>query len=44
MCFDISEYDIASYDDDNTPPAYTSSFSLNTVTKKLELSTNKLFQ
>lgn len=42
MFFDVRKCDIESYADDNTP--CTNSFSLDSFIKKLELSTNKLFQ
>ena len=42
MFYDISDRDIASYADDNTP--YCSSFSLEKVIKKLEACTNNLFK
>ena len=41
MFYDISDRDIASYADDNTP--YCSSFSLDKVSNKLEPCTNNLF-
>ena len=40
MFYDIDEYDIASYADDNTP--YTSDLNLKEVIQKLELTTNNL--
>ena len=42
MFYDITDCDIASYADDNTP--YCSSFRLNKVINKLEECTNNLFK
>ena len=42
MFYDITDCDIASYADDNTP--YCSSFSLDKVINKLEACTNNLFK
>ena len=42
MFYDIYNFDIASYTDDNTP--YTSSSNLDASINKLEESTNNLFQ
>ena len=42
MFYDIDNCDIVSYADDSTP--YTSDFNLEEVIKKLELTTNNLFQ
>ena len=42
MFYDIDDYDIVSYADDNTP--YASKSNLDTLISKLEESTNNLFQ
>ena len=42
MFYDIDNYDIASYADDNT--AYTSDFNLEEVIQKLKVITNNLFE
>ena len=42
MFYDIDDCDIVSYADDNTP--YASSSNLDAFIKKLEESTNNLFQ
>ena len=41
MFYDINDFNIASYADDNTP--YANSSNLDTVLNKLEKSTNNLF-
>ena len=42
MFYDIDDYDIASYADDNTP--YANSSNLDALIKKLVENTNNLFQ